>query len=468
MEIGKGYVMRVGGRLSSLEVQRRINAGSKVAEVDWDYTIIPGTATAMKEKYGIEFGDSILPEDLDLADRLFDAGVEMLQAVGIYCMDTGTVMKVTEDEIWDAIECSPKSITVGRGVDAVTVSARHGNARKRPVVNGGPTAATVSEKNYSKMMESYAQESIIDTLYCGVSNTYKGVTVQPGGPSEMYNIMSEMKAIEVAKANVGRPGMAVFGPESAISTTSRISVNLPNMGMSPTDGHDIPLMNEMKINRTGMMMQAACEISGSVIMTEALPIFGGYAGGPEETAICDVAVSIAAFVACGAHIHVDGPIHLKHGTSTTRGTLQVLAHVGTAIDRNTDLLLGSMYYVGAGPCTEMCFLENAAQAICDAASGREFSAMSASAKGSALDKTTGMEARFAGKTLQAASGLRVEDANYLLDSIVGLYEGNPTIPEGYRFQDCYDLNTLEPTNFHQEIYSLTADKLRSLGLDIRD
>ena len=128
MEIGKGYVMRVGGRLSSLEVQRRINAGSKVAEVDWDYTIIPGTATAMKEKYGIEFGDSILPEDLDLADRLFDAGVEMLQAVGIYCMDTGTVMKVTEDEIWDAIECSPKSITVGRGVDAVTVSARHASA----------------------------------------------------------------------------------------------------------------------------------------------------------------------------------------------------------------------------------------------------------------------------------------------------------------------------------------------------
>jgi len=127
-----------------------------------------------------------------------------------------------------------------------------------------------------------------------------------------------------------------------------------------------------------------------------------------------------------------------------------------------------MYYVGAGPCTEMCFLENAAQAICDAASGREFSAMSASAKGSALDKTTGMEARFAGKTLQAASGMRVEDANYLLDSIVGLYEGNTTIPEGYRFQDCYDLNTLEPTNFHQEIYSLTADKLRSLGLDIRD
>lgn len=460
--------MRVGGRLNSLEVQRRFNTGSKVSEIDWDYTIIPQTASALKEKHGIRFEDTIVPEDPELADRLFDAGLEMLLSLGVYCMDTKRTLKLSEEEIWDAIECAPRSITVGRGLDEVSIGARHGNARKRPVVNGGPTAATVSERLYSKMMESYAQESIVDTLYCGVANTFKGAAVQSGTPSEMYNIMAEMKAIDLAKSNVGRPGMAVFGPESAITATSRISVNLPNMGMLPTDGHDIPMMNELKVNRTGMMMQAACEISGSVIMTEALPIYGGYAGGAEETAICDVAESLAAFVVCGSHIHVDGPIHLKHGTSTRRETLRVLGHVGVALDRNTDFLLGSMYYVGAGPCTEMCFLENAAQALVDAASGREFSAMSASAKGSALDKTTGMEARFAGKTLQAASGMKVEDVNYALDAIIKQYESVMDIPEGYRFQDCYDLSTLEPTSFHQEVYAITADKLRPLGIDIRD
>lgn len=51
----------------------------------------------------------------------------------------------------------------------------------------------------------------------------------------------------------------------------------------------------------------------------------------------------------------------------------------------------------AGPCTDMCLLEIAAQAIADTASGREILAGCASSKGIVRDHTTGMEAKMLGE-----------------------------------------------------------------------
>jgi methylamine--corrinoid protein Co-methyltransferase len=181
-----------------------------------------------------------------------------------------------------------------------------------------------------------------------------------------------------------------------------------------------------------------------------------------------VAMTLASFALFNADFHTDGPIHIKWGVTSARETLQILAHTAVAIDTNTDVLLGSMYYVSAGPCTEMCFLENAAQAIVDAVSGRELIAASASAKGIVLDKTTGMEARMAGKVAQAASGVNVDDANDILDSLISAYEPNfINSPEGKRFQDCYDLDSLRPTDEHSDTYVKAVDRIRGYGLDVR-
>ena len=38
-----------------------------------------------------------------------------------------------------------------------------------------------------------------------------------------------------------------------------------------------------------------------------------------------------------ASYHLDGPIHIRWGTTTSRETLQIAGHVAAAIDHNTDL-----------------------------------------------------------------------------------------------------------------------------------
>ena len=216
-----------------------------------------------------------------------------------------------------------------------------------------------------------------------------------------------------------------------------------------------------------MNMIAGWKTAGDLIMVEQMPMFGGYCGGIEETAICDVAATLASYALMDCDIHLDGPIHIRWGTTTTRETLQIAAHSAAAIDLNTDLLLGNQYYTLAGPCTEMCLLETAAQAITDTASGRELISGAASSKGVVKDRTTGMEARMMGEAAIFAAGMDIQEANAVLDNLVSLYERNFSRPPvGKRFQDCYDITSVTPSKEYLKVYEKAISTLNKCGLDI--
>ncbi len=217
---------------------------------------------------------------------------------------------------------------------------------------------------------------------------------------------------------------------------------------------------------TGLNMLAGWHDAGDIIMIEQMPILGGYTGGVEETAICDVASSIATFALFNGDIHLDGPIHIRWGVTSSRETMQVAAHAAAALDYNTDLLLGNQFYTMAGPCTEMCLLETAAQAIVDTASGRELLSGVASNKGTVQDKTTALESRIMGEASMAACGMAISDVNKIVDNILAQYEHqylNP--PQSKRFQDCYDVNDLVPSEEYLSVYDRTLETLSECGID---
>lgn len=238
-------------------------------------------------------------------------------------------------------------------------------------------------------------------------------------------------------------------------------------GMKPFDAHECSQLNELKIDMAGLNMLAGWGANGDVVMMEQMPIFGGYVGGVEETAICDVATMIASFAIFDCDIHLDGPIHIRWGTTTTRETLQIAAHAAAALDMNTDFLLANQYYTLAGPCTQMCLLEIAAQAMTDTASGRELLSGVASSKGVTQNKTTGMEARMMGEVALATCGMEISTVNSILDHVIGMYEKDfNRAPQGKSFKDCYNLRELEPTDEYVDIYDQTIDILGKCGFDM--
>jgi len=243
---------------------------------------------------------------------------------------------------------------------------------------------------------------------------------------------------------------------------------MTNAGHRTCDAHECSQLNELKMDLTGLNMLSGWVTNGDMIMIEQMPIFGGYTGGLEETAICDVATTLGSFALFSGNFHLDGPIHIRWNVTTAKETLQVAGHAAAAIDANTDLLLANQYYPGAGPCTEMCLLETANQAICDTGSGRELLSGSAAAKGVVQDKTTGMEARVMGEAARTAAGMKVSDLNEIIGKVLTKYERSfATPPQGKSFRECYDVKAVKPTAEYLEVYDTALQTLRDCGLDIR-
>jgi len=229
--------------------------------------------------------------------------------------------------------------------------------------------------------------------------------------------------------------------------------------------YECPQRNELKISTSLMNTVAAWNQSEFNTVVEQMPIIGGYAGGVEETAICEVASTLASFAVLNADLHLGGPIHIRWGTTTNRQSLQVSSHTAMAIDTNTDLLIADQYYTMAGPCTEMNLMEIAAQAMCDTATGREMLSGVASAKGVRADMVSGMEARMMGNASMAVCGMDVNEVNQIVDRIVAEYEGMYTsAPEGLTFRQCYVVDDVEPTEEYRALFDGTLDKFDDLGI----
>ena len=195
--------------LTIFDVYERFTKGKKVTEAEWDYQIIPTNAAAMKDKYKIKFGKEMIPEDKDMKNRLFQAGMDMLVTTGFYNCDLGRVMNVTEEEVWDGIKKTPKWLLLGEGRDAARFEPRHGNEARKPIIQGGPTGAPVSEEVFIQVMQSYAQEAVVDTLVNGVMATIEGHSAKTNTPWEIKAELAELRAVREARIRAGRPNMAI-------------------------------------------------------------------------------------------------------------------------------------------------------------------------------------------------------------------------------------------------------------------
>ena len=195
--------------LTITDVYDRFVKGKKVKVEDWDYKVIPENLTALKQKYNLSFGKDIIPEDKEVKENLFNAGLEMLVTTGFYCQDLGRVMHVTEEEVWEGIKKTPTKLILGEGKDIARFYPRHGNAPVKPIIQGGPTGSPISEDVFVQVMQSYAQEGVVDTLVNGVMTTIEGHPAKTRTPYEIRATMAELRATKEARVRAGRPGLGV-------------------------------------------------------------------------------------------------------------------------------------------------------------------------------------------------------------------------------------------------------------------
>ena len=147
--------------------------------------------------------------------------------------------------------------------------------------------------------------------------------------------------------------------------------------------------------------------------------------------------------------------------------LWLISVTGQALARNTHLLIGVSPFTAAGPCTDMVVYELAAIVLAATVSGLHLN-LAAVARNKLPERSSGMEARIGAETghLIARRGITRESANEIVMKILGKYESKiPDAPQGKRFDECYDLKTVRPTQEYLDVYERCKEGLAKIGLE---
>ena len=451
-----------------LEVIRRADSGEPMKEGDYDKRM-GRKALELSKQYGIRYQpDSVVPEDDGLADRVYQAAVSLFLDLGVYCTDTQRVIRFSGEELQWALERVPRELQYGREKDRVTLFPRKIEDKRRPLCFFSAVGAPVTEETFLPIARSYAQEPLADTFSGPLITSFRGMPVTSGSPVEVEAAIWNTKMLREAAIQAGRPTIGIHNFQSTGERTdATIASAQEAFGAYPGDGLLVAAIAEMKVDFERLKKVAFLRHSPYVHGGLYGPLMGGYAGGPEGTAICLVAHHFLGLLVFSAQRHNAFPIHIHHVCNTTREMLWLVSIVGQALARNTDLITAANAFMAAGPCTEMIADELCAHAITATVSGWHLNP-TAVAKNRHPLRCSGMECRIHAEAghQAARSGLTRKEANRIVLKLVSSYEKNAAdAPIGKTFSECYDVDTVRPTDEYESLFERKKKEWEDLGLD---
>jgi methylamine--corrinoid protein Co-methyltransferase len=451
------------------EIYERALTGPYVTEREFDTRLIFTKAQALVKEYDITFdSEYIIPADRSLAKDAYNAATKLLTDVGVLCIDTSRIIKFTDEDIEGTLRVKRRKVIVGQRPNASAIIGRKPRDRTPPHICGGPCGGPLSEEYYITILESYAQEPLINSIHTGSMLTAGGKEIRAGSPLELKAARYEGLWAREALIRANRPNMPILGVMSATTLAASELADLPG-GLRPTDIHEVSFLNELKtdlrlLNKVAYNLQA-----GNIMASCQVPMVGGIAGGPSETVLVNIATTLQGYI-MGGVIHISSPIHIIYNAPSHRDCLWVSNLHNLAL-RESGVYLPILNYVGsvAGPCTEMAIFEIAAGTIGNILCGASGICAAATTAGAMTDYYSPLEAVIAGEIAHIASNLSLEDANTIVYELLKKYENailDKNIPLGKRFQECYDMKTLKPKNNYLQILETGRRQLTDLGITL--
>ena len=194
-----------------LDVLDRMENGPIIDEEEYDLNLVPSTMADLQMKYDISIPATAdpIPSDDAFADRLFEAGLEMAERIGVFNLDTGRRAVWTRQEILEAISVAPDHVTVGEFPDEHTEYKRMPEDTRRITIKGGPVGTPAPEELYLAIQQSYAQEPLVDLMIDGSLETVYGREGRSRSPWELLLAWHELELAKNAVQRAGRPGLGI-------------------------------------------------------------------------------------------------------------------------------------------------------------------------------------------------------------------------------------------------------------------
>ena len=219
--------------------------------------------------------------------------------------------------------------------------------------------------------------------------------------------------------------------------------------MRDSDNHEVSQLNELKGDTGALTFTAHYDLAGDIIMVEQMPIYGGFAGGLEETTIVDVrhASELVRHVrrdlaprrsgthAVGHHDDQGGPGHRGSRQPCHRGSPappadgQPVLHPGRSLHGDVP--------AGDGGTGHHRHRQRPRAHV---------AAWPPPRASSSTRRPAWRRASWASAPTPSPA-CRSTQVNEILDALVASYEGDyKTAPEGKPYEECYDTVKVVPTD----------------------
>lgn len=455
--------------VSLLDVFDRAQEGPFCAEKDWDMRVIPEAVAEQLEKYELKGTcDPQNPINCDdsLADRFWEAGLEMAFKVGMLCTETERVVEFTREEILHGLREAPNYWRAGVGLDARDLKARKPEDLYPPITILGPFGTVITEELFIPIMQSHSQNWSVDGIVPGSLTTVYGRELRSGTPFETLGGAHESWLTEEALKRAGRPGMPVMGVATS-PTEYGVMGGMAVPGGVTVAQSFVPCLfpSELKFDYHLLQKITYCHTHNIVAKSGHWSMIGGYSGSPEGCVVSAIAASILqsiAFKCTVIHALVFDPRYLGN---CGRDAVWAGSVTQQARSRNAHML--DQYPVNpvSGALTEMILREVTVGALSGTVSGAATILGVRTAGGKFPLCTTGLETGYAGEVIKAAAGMTREQANEIVKQLMPKYEDELKRPnKGSTFPECFDVKTVKPTKEWQSIYRKIKKEVAALGV----
>ncbi|MEE9365688.1 MAG: monomethylamine:corrinoid methyltransferase [Dehalococcoidales bacterium] len=444
--------------LSFNTVVERALTGPICTEKDFDLGIFVPNLRKVIEKYGIKYDpQNPVPSDDDLADRVWQAGMEFLVETGVYCLDTERRILFTREEIDGAIESAPGNVVYGEGKDARLMPRRVPEDETPPWCSGCGAGPVSTEWNLINVVKTYAEDPLSYGITAPCLTNLDGGDLVAGSPRGVEGAIRTVLLVREALRRAGRPGMPVVNEvASAVRATEHIAGHA--FGNPKTDVLEIGTIHEMKVDFDALNKVAYCQAVGNLTFAENGVILGGYAGGPAGVAVVCAAYHPVALLVIRGSVQHPLAVPIEGGTTSTRGIIWARSAGIQAATRNGSLPIVAPGYTSAGPMTEMCYQEFAAWVMAIVVSGGSVE-VGPPSKGIMEDYSDPLENIFSNAVAYAAAGMSRKEANKIVATLLENYEDKLQDPPlGKKLPDYFDIASGRPNQECIEFYRKMMQK----------
>lgn len=456
-------------KITFLDVLDRAHDGPYCSGKEWDMRVVPGAVAKILKKYelqGTHNRENPVNCDDSLADRFWEAGLEMAVDVGMLCSSTERVIKFSREELLYRLKEAPDHWHAGIGLDACDYRARKPEDPRPPTTVLGCIGIVVPEELFVPVMQSHCQNRLIDGTVAGILTTVYGREVRSGTPYETLVGALESRLMKEAMTRAGRPGMPVHTFSSGALEYAQLG------GFGAPGGYSIEQVlvqglvpSPLKVDYH-IFQKIAHGIIHCVARSSAeYAMIGGYEGGPEGCALAAVAAGILLSIVMQAYVVSPNILDTRYNGNTGRDAIWALSVARQAIHRNTHLLTYYLSTCQAGPLTETLLREITVGAISGTVSGASVIKGTRSAGGGVPLHTTGLESGYEAEVAKAAAGMTRAQANKIVNRILPKYEDELKRPNrGAPFPECFDVKTVKPKKEWLDIYKKIKKEAAELGV----